>query len=125
MTTNPLAMIAAAERLESRIGQDFDGECHLAEHEAREAAALLRSAAEELKGMREAKPKEREVLIPEEEWTDKFGTHWEARKIASDGQVLRYRVTKPETGWGDLRERGREELARAALSGGGDAAPSS
>lgn len=43
MTPDHSALI---ELVESRIGQDFDGECHLTEAEARQIAAALRDLTE-------------------------------------------------------------------------------
>lgn len=40
--------IELASMIENRIGQDFDGEAHFAEHEARQFAAMLRAQHEAL-----------------------------------------------------------------------------
>lgn len=54
---NPLE---AVERLsvliEQRIGQDFDGECHLTEAEARQVISTLRSQAEALERLEALRP---------------------------------------------------------------------
>jgi len=64
---------ALIERLEARIGQDFDGECHLTEAEAREIISALRDLTE----WREIATAPRDVLILA--WSKSW--HWQVPEV--------------------------------------------
>ena len=48
--TDPMELVGLVE---GRIGQDFDGECHLTETEARRIAACIREMVEKREGLEE------------------------------------------------------------------------
>lgn len=50
----------------------------------------------------------------EREWTDDFGTHYEAKAIGRDGRLHSQAVFKSLSGWPPERARAAENVLRAA-----------
>lgn len=62
-----------------------------------------------------ARPRPSELV--EREWTDKFGTHYEARIVCRDGTIVSQVVTKfPLTGWPRERREAAENVRKEAMN---------